>query len=141
VKQLISNAALENIKISIDNRFDDAKDGDNCRIIVDKHETDLMSFVVAFGKPEFLEHLIDFGFDDLDQSVSDHAWKNKNYGNVLLLLNCNSPFPQGFNIPQISDVYLKKEIKKSSLREENCTKQLKKTSLRLCNTSLISIKL
>lgn len=71
MKKLISNLVLERFRIFVDNRFYDAKEGDNCRIIVDEHETDLMSFVAGFGEPEYSGYVIDSTFDDLSQSVSD----------------------------------------------------------------------
>lgn len=51
------------------------RDAYNCRLIVDEHETDLMSFAAAFGEPEFLEHVT---CDNLIQSVSDQAGSIKN---------------------------------------------------------------
>ena len=60
------NGTLENFKFFVDNCFNDAKDGDNWRIVVEEHETNLMSFVSTFGEPELFEHLID-EFDDLDR--------------------------------------------------------------------------
>lgn len=129
---------LESFKIFLENRFDDRY---NCRMIVYEHETDLMSFVAAFGEPEFLEHVIDTTNDNLSQSMSDQAWKHSNYEIFLLLVKPQCTVFTRFQIATNQQCTLEKENNKNQHTAKNCTMQLKKTRLRLRNTSLISIKL
>lgn len=119
---------VENLKLFVDNCFNDAKDGDNWRIIVKEHETDLMSFVAAFGEPELLEHLID-GFDDLDR-LADQAWEHKNYGNVLLLLERDAPFPWGIKLQQVSGAH-GREIKDIIANRKKLHKAIEEDNLKI----------
>lgn len=70
----------------------------------------LMRFVVENGKPEILEYLLRTSVDVDGKILSDYAWENKNYVNLLILLKYDSPFPKGFKRKNIPDISLRREF-------------------------------
>jgi hypothetical protein len=117
----ISNVALENSTIFVDNRSDDAKDGDNWKINVDKHEIDLVRFVAAYvgnNKNIAVTSLI-LNFMIFINLCRINLWSMRAMEISFFLWNRNAPFFQGFKKTQINDALLRKEIQEIvKLRKE-----------------------